>query len=300
MVAATGVMMHMVLPGCCRWSQLLRIQPGALSHWQPLSGDPHGQCRRLIRGNHSAANSPDSAEGRPLDGQQQSQNTYSQRNRNNRDLQSFGATNHSAPPPWMPQLQLQGEQGYWVRRMKRLADKQQHDKVLAVFDEMKAAGVAPDIDVFNNAIASCVPAGKANQAFRLFSALRKRGLKPNPHTASGIFNTLARSKGTQLPQRALEFNQKLIDSGYPRNTHTYNALLWVCVSGGAAEACMDTFETMCGETGRHRSPPDAVTFSLLIRACGMANDFYQATDAFHAAKFSGNVGKETLPDDGMS
>lgn len=184
----------------------------------------------------------------------------------------------------MPQTQLQGEQGYWVRRMKRLMDKKQYDSVLDVFNDMKEANVAPDVDVYNNAIASCVPAGKANQAFRLFNSLRKRGLSPNAYTASCMFNVLARSDGTRVLQRALEFNQKLIDNGHPRNTHSYNALMWVCVNAGAVEACVDCFQSMCNESGEFQSRPDSVTFSLLIRACGLADDFYQATDAYVAAK----------------
>ena len=220
------------------------------------------------------------------------------------DFNSGSSTNASpltshAPPPWMPQVQKQDKQGYWLRRMKRRIDAGDYDSALSVLGEMRETGLEPETATYNHAIAACVPDGRANAAFKLYSDLRRRGLTPDEYTAACIFNTCARGRGSGLPERALSFNQRLIDGDLPRNTTSYNALIWACLCGRAVESAMDAFVMMCDETEPPHAAvcrPDSITFSLLVRACGQAGDLYQAADALAAAREC-NVADERVVQD---
>mmetsp|Transcript_12396 Transcript_12396/g.16884 ORF Transcript_12396/g.16884 Transcript_12396/m.16884 type:complete len:419 (+) Transcript_12396:2-1258(+) len=150
---------------------------------------------------------------------------------------------------------------------------------LAVFGEMKAAGMPPTRDVYNHLIVACgsAPQPQVERAFEIFYEMRDAGknVSPNETTFNSLINAACRGG---LPSYAFDAFQIMKDMQVRASLRTYNELIHAAGLRGVIgmESAFEVYDSMRLQGER----PDVVTFSTLISACAKARDAHRAYQVF--------------------
>jgi len=163
-----------------------------------------------------------------------------------------------------------------MMRCAGLSGRLQH--ALAVFGEMKAAGVLANRDIYNHLIVACgnAPQPQVERAFEIFYEMQSEGrVSPNEVTFNALIS--AACKGG-LPSYAFDAFEVMKTTDIVASRRTYNELIHAAGLRGIAgvEAAFEVYDSMrlAGEV------PDQITFGSLIAACARARDASRALLVF--------------------
>jgi len=183
------------------------------------------------------------------------------------------------------------------------------ERVLQVFDEMLANGIAPIQTTYNVVIDACTRAGQADRVPGLVVDMRSRGMEPNLITYSTIIKGFC--QGGNMKAALATLNDMRSNGRLKPDEILYNTLLDGCAQAGlvaegeqllkemlAEELAPSSFTMTCmfkllGQAGRidrafelmdfmsakHGLTVNAQSGSLLIQACLSANDLDRAMSA---------------------
>jgi len=193
--------------------------------------------------------------------------------------------------------------------LKGYRNSRRMERVLQVFDEMLANGIAPIQTTYNVVIDACTRAGQADRVPGLVVDMRSRGMEPNLITYSTIIKGFC--QGGNMKAALATLNDMRSNGRLKPDEILYNTLLDGCAQAGlvvegeqllkemlAEELAPSSFTMTCmfkllGQAGRidrafelmdfmsakHGLTVNAQSGSLLIQACLSANDLDRAMSA---------------------
>ncbi|XP_068205939.1 pentatricopeptide repeat-containing protein 1, mitochondrial [Palaemon carinicauda] len=126
------------------------------------------------------------------------------------------------------QLERRHSPVYYGNRMKKLCNERKLADALKILEEeMPAANAKPDVYCYQVLINACGRAGYTKKAFKLYNQMKKRGIKPQPVTYTGLFNACANSPwpATDGLLRAQKLRKQLQDKEYPVNQTISHAMI---------------------------------------------------------------------------
>ena len=97
------------------------------------------------------------------------------------------------------------------------------ERALSLLEEMRAAGVAPDVISFNAAISACEKGGRWERALSLLEEMRAEGVAPDVISFSAAISACA--KGGQWERALLLFEEVEASSTLVSDIGTFNAIL---------------------------------------------------------------------------
>lgn len=193
--------------------------------------------------------------------------------------------------------------------LKGYRNSRRMERVLQVFDEMLANGIAPIQTTYNVVIDACTRTGQADRVPGLVVDMRSRGMEPNLITYSTIIKGFC--QGGNMKAALDTLNDMRSNGRLKPDEILYNTLLDGCAQAGlvvegeqllkemlAEELAPSSFTMTCmtkllGQAGRtdrafelidlmsakHGLTVNAQSGSLLIQACLSANDLDRAMSA---------------------
>jgi pentatricopeptide repeat protein len=114
-------------------------------------------------------------------------------------------------------------------------------RAIGLLDEMKSAGVDPDVFSYSAAIAACEKAGRWEEALALLDAMRAAGVPPNEVSFNSAISACAKGGAWE---RALRLVDEMRAAGLNANTITFNSALSALAKAGLWERAMQLLMTM--------------------------------------------------------
>lgn len=107
-----------------------------------------------------------------------------------------------------------------------IRDKRLKEAIDVVEVKMKEDRVKPEYYVYDLLIIECGRSGFTKKAFKLYSQMRKRGLKVSGPTYVALFNACSKSiHPKEALGQAQDLRQKIIQNGFQANEIVYNAMI---------------------------------------------------------------------------
>lgn len=114
-------------------------------------------------------------------------------------------------------------------------------EVLAIFDELKAAGFRPGLHAYDMAIVACSNSNDAGRAVELFREMPAAGVVPEVSTYTGVM--LAYGHQGRWAEAMSVFDE-MIDGGVSPDEQAYRAAIEACADGGRWEKAVQLFREM--------------------------------------------------------
>jgi len=146
----------------------------------------------------------------------------------------------------------------------------QVDRLFAVYDEMRSAGISCNSVTYNTMIDACARCGCMDKAFELLADMRAAGISPDKITYSTLVKGHCFSGNIDAAFAVLQEMQDT-DSLVP-DEMLYNSLLDGCAKEHRLQEALDLFATMRAEGVR----PSNFTLCTLVKLLGRARRLPQA------------------------
>uniref|UniRef100_A0A8D8ZK45 Pentatricopeptide repeat-containing protein 1, mitochondrial n=1 Tax=Cacopsylla melanoneura TaxID=428564 RepID=A0A8D8ZK45_9HEMI len=153
----------------------------------------------------------------------------------------------------------------YAKKIAKLVEENKIPEALNVLDvEMKRAGARPANYIYTLLIGACGRVGNTSKAFKLYTQMRKRGLKVTRATYTGLLNACATCRDSKTGLERVNFlRDKMREKQYDMNEANYNALIKVFGRHGKLSAAF----TIVDEMLEKRIRPSLATFNFLLQAC---------------------------------
>jgi pentatricopeptide repeat domain-containing protein 1 len=167
------------------------------------------------------------------------------------------------------------------------------NSALDILQDMKVAGIAPDVATYNHLIHICKRSIRPDQAIDLFNEMKTAGLTPDVFTWNALASAcrVGRQEVSTAPANLQD--QNVLDSSagafymksyaVDASVEAYNAMISVYTKQGQAKNALAVFEEM----KEARLVPDTVTFNALIIACRDAGKVDVALELFREMNEAG-------------
>ena len=151
-----------------------------------------------------------------------------------------------------------------------------HQRAFAIPDEMRRAGVAPNVYTFNRLATACEKRKDWRRALSLLDEMRREGVAPDVYTFSAAIS--ACEKGGQW-QSALSLLDEMWREGVAPNVISYSAAISACEKGSQWRCALSLLDEM----RREGVALEVITFSAVISACASAHQSAVALRVFEDA-----------------
>ncbi|XP_066993743.2 pentatricopeptide repeat-containing protein 1, mitochondrial [Anabrus simplex] len=129
---------------------------------------------------------------------------------------------------------------------------------------LKKDRVKPETYIYNLLIGACGRWGYTKKAFQLYNQMKKRGVKVNDPTYTGLFNACSNSPWPEDGlKRAAHLRELMIEKGVEFNTTHYHAMIKAFGRCGDLNTAFALVDEMVNKHRRLTS----WTFSVLLQAC---------------------------------
>ena len=105
-------------------------------------------------------------------------------------------------------------------------------KIIALVQDMKCHGLAPDLCTYNTLISCCRAGSLYEEALDLFEEIKVAGFRPDAVTYNALLDVYGKSR---RPKEAMEVLKQMESNSFRPSVVTYNSLVSAYVRGGLLE-----------------------------------------------------------------
>ncbi|PON31618.1 Pentatricopeptide repeat, partial [Trema orientale] len=154
------------------------------------------------------------------------------------------------------------------------------NKIIALLDGMKRAGVASDSYTYNTLISCCRRGALYEEAVKVFEEMKLAGFTPDKVTYNALLDVYGKSR---RPKEAMEVLREMEANGFSPSIVSYNSLISAYSKDGLLEEAM-ALKTEMVERG---IKPDVFTFTTLLSGFEKAGKDELAMKVFEEMKSLG-------------
>lgn len=148
-------------------------------------------------------------------------------------------------------------------------------------EEMRTRGLTPNDVTFNSLIDCCVRSGNMDKAWDLFTQMQDNGIVPDNFTFSTLIKGIKPSKNPKRDLKDLERAFSLLEQIKANKTTSPDEILYNCL----IDACIRLKDfhravSVFNEMNMSEIKPSSVTYGILIKSYGYANQLDNAFNAF--------------------
>merc|ERR1719399_523649 len=149
-----------------------------------------------------------------------------------------------------------------IRAYAQLGDL---EKAFSLVEQMQSEGTKPNAVTFNSLAGAAIKSGEVERAWRILPLMAAVGVQPDSVTYSTLIMGIKQSKSIHLLNRGFECLQELKENGFKPDEVLFNSLMDACVHLKQMPKAQAVFKTMKDAGVK----PSFVTYSILIKGCGM-------------------------------
>jgi pentatricopeptide repeat protein len=162
----------------------------------------------------------------------------------------------------------------------QLGMRQRLEGAVEAFEDMKTAGVHPDVNVYSGLITAYGNAGRCERAGEVLEAMKAAGVQPDAVTYSTLITTHSKARQWDLALAAFDAMKA---AGIPPDSVAYNALISMYANGGQWELARAVLTTMRAAGVR----PNVISYTTLVTAHGKAGQWQRASEVFEEMQAAG-------------